>query len=211
MALVGPSGSGKSSIANLLLRFVEPDRGKVLVGNVPLRDVPRDEWWGQVAWVPQSPYLFAATVAENIRLGRPAATDEAVSRAAELAGAEEFIERLADGYDTPIGERGARLSGGQAQRIALARAFLKDAPLLILDEPTSNLDPENEALVQEAIDRLMDGRTVLVIAHRLGTMHRMDRVVVLENGTVAEAGSPGELSQREGLFRRLLGNASPRG
>ncbi|MCL4532608.1 MAG: thiol reductant ABC exporter subunit CydD, partial [Actinobacteria bacterium] len=212
VALVGPSGSGKSSIASLLLRLVEPDKGEILVGGVPIRDIPREEWWEQVAWVPQSPYLFADTVAANIRLGRPAATDVEVRRAAERAGAEAFIERLPQGYDTPIGERGARLSGGQAQRIALARAFLKDAPLLILDEPTSNLDPENEAVAREAIDLLTEGRTVLLIAHRLATVRRVDRVIALENGVVAEAsdvGAGGPAGPPDGMQAALSPTARP--
>jgi thiol reductant ABC exporter CydD subunit len=205
VALVGPSGAGKSTVAYLLLRFVEPDSGIITVGGRPLGDWPAATWRRQVAWVGQAPYLFYGTVAQNIRLGRPEATPDEVAWAARQAHAQAFIEALPQGYDTDIGERGTRLSGGQAQRIALARAFLKDAPLLILDEATANLDPQAEALIQEAMERLLRGRTALIIAHRLATVHRADRIVVLDGGRVVEAGSHAALVQRGGLYYRLLG------
>ena len=205
VALVGPSGAGKSTVAHLLLRFIEPDRGTITVGGRPLRDLPPAAWREKIAWVPQNPYLFHGTVAENIRLACPDASGEQVERAAHQASAHGFVEALPQGYDTVIGERGARLSGGEAQRIALARAFLKDAPLLILDEATANLDPEIEALVQEAMARLLPGRTALIIAHRLSTVYRADRIVVVDRGRLAEEGTHAGLMQRDGLYRRLVG------
>lgn len=186
VALVGPTGAGKSTIVSLLLRFIEPTRGEILCDGAPLRDGSPHAWREQIAWVPQLPYLFNDTVANNIRLARPAASLDEVVRAAQLAHADEFIRALPEGYDTLIGERGARLSGGQAQRVALARAFLKDAPILLLDEPTAHLDPENEALIQDAIERLMQNRTVLIISHRPSTTQRADKVIRLEQGRVVE-------------------------
>ncbi|MBB5785748.1 thiol reductant ABC exporter subunit CydD [Jiangella mangrovi] len=173
VALVGPSGAGKSTLLNVLLGLVKPTTGRVVVGA------------GEVAWVPQRPHLFARTVAENIRLGRPDASDEDVVRAARLAHADEFVSALPQGYDTPLGERGAGLSSGQRQRIALARAFLQDAPLLVLDEPTAGLDAGSEATVVEATARLMAGRTVLVVAHRPAMVLDADRVVTLDHGRIA--------------------------
>ncbi|HIQ06506.1 MAG TPA: thiol reductant ABC exporter subunit CydD [Anaerolineae bacterium] len=204
IALVGPSGAGKSTVASLLLRFIEPDQGQITVDGIPLSEIPAPAWRSQVAWVPQRPYLFHTTLVENIRLARPDATMDAVIQAARQAHAHEFIQALPQGYETVVGEQGARLSGGQAQRIALARAFLKNAPLLILDEATSNLDPEHEALIQEATERLMQGRTVLIIAHRLSTVYRADRIVVLAEGQVAETGTHASLLQQGGLYRRLV-------
>jgi thiol reductant ABC exporter CydD subunit len=205
VALVGPSGAGKSTVAYLLLRFIEPDRGAITVGGRPLRSLPAAAWREQVAWVPQEPYLFHGTVAENIRLARPDASLDEVARAARQASADGFIEALPQGYDTLVGERGARLSGGEAQRIALARAFLKDAPLLILDEATANLDPEIEALVQEAMASLLSGRTALIIAHRLSTVYRASRIVVLDRGRLAEEGTHAVLMRQDGLYRQLVG------
>ena len=205
VALVGPSGAGKSTVAYLLLRFLEPDRGTITVGGRPLHELPPAAWREQVAWVPQNPYLFHGTVAENIHLAHPDASRDQVERAARQASAHGFVEALPQGYDTVIGEHGARLSGGEAQRIALARAFLKDAPLLILDEATANLDPEIEALVQEAMARLLPGRTALIIAHRLSTVYRASRIVVVDQGQLAEEGTHAGLMQQGGLYRRLVG------
>ena len=205
VALVGPSGAGKSTVAYLLLRFLEPDRGTITVGGRPLLELPPAAWREQVAWVPQNPYLFHGTVAENIHLAHPDASRDQVERAARQASAHGFVEALPQGYDTVMGERGARLSGGEAQRIALARAFLKDAPLLILDEATANLDPEIEALVQEAMARLLPGRTALIIAHRLSTVYRASRIVVVDQGQLAEEGTHAGLMQQGGLYRRLVG------
>ena len=204
VALVGPSGAGKSTIAHLLLRFMNPDRGAIMVDGSPLEELDLRAWRRLVGWVPQNPYLFHGSVGENIRLARPGASTDQVVQAARLAHAHPFIKALAQGYDTPIGERGIRVSGGQAQRIALARAFLKDAPLLILDEATSNLDPVIESRLQESIARLMKDRTVLIIAHRLGTVADADHILVLTGGRVVQAGTHRSLLQREGLYRELV-------
>lgn len=204
VAIVGPSGAGKSTVASLLLRFIDPDRGTISVDGRPLSELPPRAWRQQVAWVPQEPYLFHTTVAENIRLARPGATSEEVEHAARQAHAHAFIRALPQGYDTVIGERGARLSGGEAQRIALARALLKDAPLLILDEATANLDPEIEAQVQEAMERLLQGRTALIIAHRLTTVYRADRILVMDQGCIVEEGDHTTLLQQGGLYRSLV-------
>ncbi len=204
VALVGPSGAGKSTVAHLLLRFIQPDRGVITVDGIRLQELPLSAWRAQVAWVPQNPYLFHTTVLENVRMARPEASLDEVIWAARQAHAHSFIQALPQGYDTPIGERGARLSGGQAQRIALARAFLKDAPLLILDEATSNLDPEHGTLLQEATERLMQGRTILIIAHRLSTVYRADQIWVMAGGQVVEAGTHATLLQQDGLYRRLV-------
>jgi ATP-binding cassette subfamily C protein CydD len=204
VALVGPSGAGKSTVTHLLLRFIEPDRGSITAGGIALGKLPVTEWRAKVAWVPQNPYLFHTSVAQNIRLARPEASLDAVIWAARQAHAHGFIQELSQGYDTLIGERGARLSGGQAQRIALARAFLKDAPLLIFDEATSNLDPEHEARLQDSLERLMKNRTVLMIAHRLSAVYRADHILVMDRGQVVEQGAHADLLEKGGLYRRLI-------
>lgn len=204
LALVGPSGSGKSTVANLLLRFLEPRSGHVLVDGRPLAEQGQDEWRAQVAWVPQRPWLFDGTVLDNLCLGRPDATREEVEAAARNAEALDFIAELPAGFDTRVGEGGLRLSGGQARRVALARAFLKEAPVVVLDEPTAWLDPEMEDRLASALRRLCAGRTVLLIAHRLRTVAGADRVAILRAGRVEEEGPPGELRARGGAWARLL-------
>jgi ATP-binding cassette, subfamily C, bacterial CydD len=203
-ALVGRSGAGKSTLVNLLMRFVDPDSGTISANGAEITSLPAKTWREYVALVPQRPHLFYGSVLENISLARPEASREEVEMAAELAGAAEFIQRLPDGYSTQIGERGARLSGGEAQRIAIARAFLKDAPVLVLDEPTSSLDPESERLIQSALDRLARDRTVLVIAHRLNTVYEADTIAVLDDGRLVETGTHRELIQRGGLYSSLV-------
>ena len=202
-ALVGPTGAGKTTVASLLLRFIDPDRGTITVGDVPLDATDRAIWRTHVAWVSQHPYLFFGTVAENLRLARPGASLDEIIAAARAANAHDFIQALPYGYDTPIGEQGARLSGGQRQRIAIGRAFLKDAPLLILDEPTAHLDTASETLLQDALCKLRHGRTVLVIAHHLELAYDADQIVVLDGGRAIQTGSHLGLLARDGLYDRL--------
>lgn len=203
-ALVGRSGAGKSTLVNLLLRFMEPESGEIKANGVGISELAVEGWRERAALVPQRPYLFYGSVLENIRLAKPEAGREEVERAAELAGAAEFIRRLPEGYETGIGERGTRLSGGEAQRIAIARAFLKDAPLLVLDEPTSNLDPESEKIVRRAVERLAEGRTTLIIAHRLNTIYDADRIAVLDAGRVEAVGTHAELVESSKLYAALV-------
>ena len=186
VALVGPSGGGKSTIVALLLGFADPSKGKITIGSADLADVDPRAWRAQCAWVPQRPTLFRGTIADNIRLGARAASDEHVRSAAVLAGADSFVSGLPDGYETVVGDGGRQLSAGEGRRIALARAFLRDAPLVILDEPTADLDPESAELVEEAVERLRDGRSVLVVAHRPSLAGRADRVVRLDDGRTLE-------------------------
>lgn len=204
-ALVGPSGSGKSTLVQLLLRFIEPDAGQLTVNGSPLGDIPPEAWRGQIAWVPQKPYIFNDTIAANIRLAKPSASDDEVIAAAQAAHLHDFIAALPHGYQTQVDEAGARLSGGEAQRLALARAFLKDAPILILDEPTSSLDPRHEALLEDSVRRLMQGKTVLTIAHRLNTVFHADQIIVLNQGKIDETGTHAQLLARGGLYARLVG------
>lgn len=204
IALVGPSGSGKSTIANLLLRFIEPTHGSISADGLPAYNIAPGQWRRHLAWVPQEPHLLAADVADNIRLGRPDATDTDVKEAAKRAGALYFIEQLPQGWNTPIGVRGARLSGGEAQRLALARAFLTDAPFLILDEPGAGLDPESVEALEHSMSQLLQGRTALIIAHRLSTVRRADHVVVLDQGRVIQTGTFAELRSSEGLFSTMV-------
>ncbi len=204
VALVGPSGAGKSTIASLLYRLYDPVKGEVLLDGARLRDLDAHWLRRQIGVVAQEPLLFSTSVAENIRYGRPDATMEEVIAAAKLANAHTFVTAFPEGYETLVGERGVQLSGGQKQRVAIARALLKDPKLLILDEATSALDAESEHLVREALDRLMQGRTTLVIAHRLSTVKDADRVVVLDAGRVAQVGSHDALVSQEGIYRRLV-------
>ena len=203
VALVGPSGAGKSTVLQLLLRFYDPQSGLVLVDGLPITDVDPVELRRRLALVPQEPAIFGTSVLDNIRYGRPQASEADVLRAAELASADAFIRVLPEGYATQIGERGVTLSGGQRQRIAIARAILKDAPILLLDEATSALDAESEQAVQGALDELMRSRTTLVIAHRLATVRSADRILVLDQGHIVEDGTHDSLLARGGLYARL--------
>jgi ATP-binding cassette subfamily C protein CydD len=203
-ALVGASGAGKTTALNILLGFLRPGRGRVLVGGHDLNALDRSDWLRRVAWVPQRPHLFAGSILDNIRMNDASVDETAVRTAARLAHADVFIDRLPCAYDTTIGERGQTLSGGEAQRIALARAFLKDAPVLLMDEPTANLDRETEALLADAIARLALGRTVLVVAHRLRTVQCADRIVVLESGRVVEQGTHDGLLRGDAHYARMV-------
>lgn len=204
VALVGPSGGGKSTVAALLSRFYDPVEGRITLDGTDLRDLDPAWLHRQIGMVAQEPVLFAMSLADNIAYGRPDATQSDIEAAATAANAHGFISALPDGYATQVGERGVRLSGGQRQRIAIARALLKDPRLLVLDEATSALDAESEHLVQEALERLMEGRTVLVIAHRLSTVKNADRVVVISGGGVVESGTHHELIAQDGLYKRLV-------
>jgi ATP-binding cassette, subfamily B, bacterial len=203
VAIVGPSGAGKSTIFHLLLRFYDPTAGSVTFDGVRLADLDPAELRARIALVPQDSVMFAASVRENIRFGRPDASDADVVRAAEHAHAAGFIAAMPQGFDAPVGERGVTLSGGQRQRIAIARAILRDAPLLLLDEATSSLDAESETQVAAALADLMQGRTTVVIAHRLATVLSCDRILVLEGGCIVEEGTHQTLAAGGGLYSRL--------
>jgi ABC-type multidrug transport system fused ATPase/permease subunit len=203
VAIVGPTGAGKTTLMSLLLRFYDPREGRILVDGLDLRKLKLRSLRNQISVVLQEPLLFSGTVAENIRYGRLDATMEEVAEAAKSAGAQEFIERMPEGYYTELGERGARLSGGERQRICVARAFIKDAPILILDEPTSSIDSKTEATILDSLERLMAGRTSFTIAHRLSTIRHADKIVVIDRGRVVEQGTHDELLGREGMYRQL--------
>ncbi len=203
VALVGPSGAGKSTLTKLLFRFYDVTHGSITIDGQDIRDITQGSLRQAISLVPQEPVLFHRTILENIRYGRPEATEKDVINAAKKARCHEFISRLPDGYHTFVGERGIKLSGGERQRVAIARAILKNAPILVLDEATSSLDSESEALIQQALTELMEGKTTIVIAHRLSTVMQMDRILVLEGGKVVDEGTHANLIERDGLYQSL--------
>ena len=208
VGLVGRSGGGKTTLTRLLLRFADLQSGEILIGGQPIDRVPQASLREVIAYVPQDPSMFHRSIADNIRVGRPHASDDEVRHAARLAHAADFIEALPAGYETMVGERGVKLSGGQRQRVAIARAILKNAPILVLDEATSSLDSESEARIQDALWTLLAGRTAIVIAHRLSTVRRMDRLVVIEHGRIAEEGKHADLLEQNGIYASLWAHQS---
>ncbi|RVD48102.1 ATP-binding cassette domain-containing protein, partial [Mesorhizobium sp. M8A.F.Ca.ET.023.02.2.1] len=203
VAIVGPSGAGKSTVFSLILRFYDPETGKILIDGVDVREADPVSVRERIAIVPQDVTIFAASARDNIGFGRPGASEAEIEAAAKDALADEFILKLEHGYDSPVGERGVTLSGGQRQRVAIARAILRDAPILLLDEATSALDAESETLVQTALERLMQGRTTIVIAHRLATVLKADRILVMDGGRIVEEGTHQSLVAKGGIYARL--------
>ena len=203
VGVVGPTGGGKSTVVSMIPRFYDPTDGRVLIDGVDVRDYTLQGLRGQIGFVLQDTVLFRGTVHDNIAYGRPSATDAEIVEAAKLANADEFIAKMPDGYKTMVGERGLTLSGGQRQRIGIARAIIRNAPILILDEPTAALDTESERLVVDALEKLMKGRTVITIAHRLSTIRHSDKIIVLKGGVVAEEGTHDELVALDGVYAEL--------
>ena len=208
IGLVGPSGAGKSTIVQLLLRFSDVTSGSICIDGNDIRHITQSSLRRNIAYVPQEPMLFHRSLRDNIAYNRPGATDAMIEDAAKKANAWDFIQKLPDGLETTVGERGIKLSGGQRQRIAIARAILKDAPILVLDEATSALDSESEKLIQASLDTLMKNRTAIVIAHRLSTIAKLDRIIVLENGKIIEDGSHQQLLAQNGTYARLWNHQS---
>lgn len=208
IGLVGHSGSGKTSLSKILLRFTDIDSGAILIDGQNIRNITQDDLHARIAYVPQEPLLFHRSLAENICYGRPGTPQREITAIAKMANAHEFIDKLPEGYETLVGERGVKLSGGQRQRVAIARAMLKNAPILVLDEATSALDSDSEQLIQDALWKLMEGRTAIVIAHRLSTIQKMDRIVVMENGRIMEQGSHKELIRTGGNYAKLWAHQS---
>lgn len=204
VALIGHSGAGKSTLVNLLLGFIPPQRGRLTIDGVDLREIDLENWRAQIAWISQQPALFRGSLEENLRFARPDASHEDLVRAAKLAEIDTFIQSLPERYRTEIGEGGLRLSGGQAQRLALARAFLKDAPVLVFDEPASHLDPATEERIYRSLEKLMQGRTTLIIAHRLITLQLVDRILVMQDGEIVEQGTQAELGQSGEVYANLI-------
>ena len=202
-AIVGPSGGGKSTILKLIARFWDVDEGNIKIGGMPLNEIHQDNWLEQISMVLQDVYLFHESIRENIIFGNENADEEDMIRAAKLAGCHDFIEKLPQRYETIVGEGGATLSGGEKQRISIARAILKNAPILLLDEPTSSLDAKNEVSVQKAISNLVKNKTVVMIAHRLKTIKNADHIIVLDQGRIAEEGNHEELLKKKGLYQKL--------
>ncbi|MEO0327393.1 MAG: ATP-binding cassette domain-containing protein, partial [Pseudomonadota bacterium] len=203
VAIVGQSGAGKSTLLTLLLRFYDPDKGAIKLDGYNIRDLDPEAFRKHIAYVPQETTIFATSASDNISYGSPRASQSDVIEAAKAANAHEFIEALPAGYDTQLGERGVTLSGGQRQRMAIARAILKDAPILLLDEATSALDGQSEKLVQDALEKLMQNRTTLIVAHRLATILKADRIIVMDQGTIAEEGTHKSLQKRSGIYAEL--------
>ena len=203
-ALIGESGSGKTTLARLIARFFDVSQGSVLVGGVDVRQMSGAQLAGQISQIFQDSYLFAGSIAENIRIGKLDASDAEIMEAVRQAGVAEIIARLPQGLETPVGEGGARLSGGERQRIAIARALIKDAPILLVDEATAALDSENQAVIAEALARLRGQRTLIVIAHQLSTVAMADQIVVLESGQAIEQGTPAQLRERQGRYAQFL-------
>jgi ABC-type multidrug transport system fused ATPase/permease subunit len=203
VAIVGPTGAGKTTLISLIPRFYDAQQGRILLDGVDIRELGLKPLRNQLSLVLQEPLLFSGSIQENIRYGRLEASDEEVIEAAKAANAHDFIMRLPDQYRTELGERGAQLSGGERQRICVARAFLKDAPILVLDEPTSAIDSKTEAVILDALDRLMIGRTSFMIAHRLSTVHRADLILVMDQGRIVQRGTHDELVAVDGLYRQL--------
>lgn len=207
-AITGPSGSGKSTLLNLLLRFIEPCSGSITLGSRSVADYSLESWYRQISWVPQHPFLFNASIRENLLMAKPGASDTEIENALSQAGLLDMVRSLPDRLETIIGEQGARLSGGEAQRLALARAFLKNAPILLMDEPTSHTDPILESLLREAMEKLLEGRTTIMIAHRLESIRNADTIIVLDQGHIVQQGTHEELSRAEGFYRRAILAAS---